>query len=120
MTARSPGCSSEGVLCAPRGLWRPENSRWLQEPCDLQGITVAAIMALIPLPEVLKLGGLSGATRIRWPLFGVACANAISDFALDAFALRQVPEEWQHLPAVCQLVGIFVGKTAAKSRGFSC
>lgn len=38
----------------------------------LQGITVAAIMALIPLPEVLKLGGLSGATRIRWPLCGVA------------------------------------------------
>ena len=79
---------------------------------------MAAIMALIPLPEVLKLGGLSGATRIRWLLFGVACANAVSDLALDAFALRQVPEEWQHLPAVCQIVGIFVGKTAAKSRAF--
>lgn len=83
---------------------------------SLQILMVAAILSLIPLlPEVLQLGGRPGAEKLRWSLFWVAISNAISDLCLDAFALRQMPAERQHLPAVCQVLGIFLGMTAAKS-----
>ena len=82
----------------------------------LQGLLVASLMTLIPLlPEVLQLGGRLGAERLRWPFFGVALLNALGDLILDAFALRQLPAHQQHLPSVCQVIGLFVGTTAAKS-----
>ncbi|CAK9063652.1 unnamed protein product [Durusdinium trenchii] len=81
----------------------------------LQGLVAAALLALIPLlPEALQKGR-SGAEELRWPLFRVALLNATGDLILDAFALRQMPANRQHLPAVCQVIGIFVGTTVAKS-----
>jgi hypothetical protein len=86
----------------------------------MQAVACASLCYLALMVNVASsTGGVAAASQLRWPLFSCALFNAASDLVLDAFALIQFPEQLGDMPALCQVVGIFVGKVIGKSGFFA-